>query len=1477
MFLKRKYNILKLIYCSFLLIFSISFLSFSPAFSIAGSIPTNQLHMPMGASSPTTNGDYISASSGGLNTYYSYFIEVPPGIPRLVIDIFDADIGGADEGSTGPRDRLRGFLWDTSATYTLIDPLGNQRRTRFDIGNSTSPTGANNAWLNFYNGTGNNVRDNFDTISYSNNDGNHNWTGSWIENDPGGAGPSSGNIRITGGELRIAGDTQNRIEREVDLSLSGLNLTYAYLTFSYRTSANLNNNDCVSVYVSNNGGAVWSQLQEFCGTQTTSKFVTLDITSYISSITRIRFAVTNQLKKNEYYYFDNVEIHDGGPLTPGHWELRVDMETGDDINGFAIRAHDGDPSSSGTELNIYAHSFLEIGVHSDTAYKTYNLYPFITSGCAANSNDFDADNSASFTYTSRTESYTKSSSSISGNNAWLSTPFSGWTNGTWSADYGIWSLDFNVIRYDPNSGNYVTLYIGDFNSASPPPTSQPENNTFRIYMPTDAGTAPLKPILTQTLSHVSGPNPPSVGSTSRLKVQITFFNPTPFPISFSGAGNMIQANVPGTGVVYAGNAIASQGTITSQPNIGGTGNIVWNPGTISAGSYADIIYEVEVTPTLSGQRIPVTGTPSLNGTIAVYIDETGNTTQTRATYVFGPLCELAVTEGAYSLPTLASISSFDAFIKDDKVLLKWDTLSEIGTAGFNIYRSDNKSNSYVKINERLLPGLISSPQGGTYFYIDSSAIPGQPYTYLVEEIEQRGNKRTSGPFTVIAKHNYHERISGSYSKIPRKLGDVKKARLENIEKEKAKFKSSVEHASLNSKIKISINETGLFYIPNTEIAKMLGTNPQKISSFIKMNMLKLTNNGKDVAYTPSPKNSGIYFFGEANNSIYSNENIYWLEFNSGKQMEVIKGKKPSYAIGIQTFTEIYTAEENKIPAEALFTNPDTDFWFWDFIVADDAQDGIKTLSFNLDFPVNSGTVNFTANMFGGTNTSHHAILSINGVKVGEAKWEGVTPYQIKIDFDSSILRDGENFVEIKGILDNNAPYSIIYIDSFRIIYQSYYKARNNQRIVKGNNNPVITIEGFEKRDIKVFDITDRFNPKVINNCTITKNGANYSVSFAGGSGENTYLALTTSSLKNPSSVFFDSPSNLKNTSNSADYLIITVQQLLNEVSQLSSYRQAKGLQTMVVLQDDIMDEFNYGNYSPKAIREFLKYAYNNWAKYPKFVVIVGEGNDDYKNYQGFGGNLIPPIMIGNPDGLFPSDNYFADINDDHIPEMAVGRLPVGTAEELQMLITKIIAYESFSGNSWENNIILLADNPDEGGDFTADSNSLAAVIPYEYSVQKIYLSEHSVEDTRQILFSSINSGAVLLNYLGHASMDRLAQEGILTIDDVASLNNNVKLPVITAMTCVMGNYSIAGFDSLGVRILLKQNGGVSAVFSPTGMSINSHALALGKSFYQSYFEKHGQTLGEIVLQALNRSKEQGISEYMLDIYNILGDPALQIK
>src|SRR5689334_19342510 len=112
----------------------------------AASTGSTALHRPQGSGAGTANGDYITASTGGLNTFYRYFIGVPPGLSRLTVEIFDADVGagGATEDTSG-RDRDRNG-YDTTATYALVDPGGTVQTTRFTTGNTTTPAGADNAW-----------------------------------------------------------------------------------------------------------------------------------------------------------------------------------------------------------------------------------------------------------------------------------------------------------------------------------------------------------------------------------------------------------------------------------------------------------------------------------------------------------------------------------------------------------------------------------------------------------------------------------------------------------------------------------------------------------------------------------------------------------------------------------------------------------------------------------------------------------------------------------------------------------------------------------------------------------------------------------------------------------------------------------------------------------------------------------------------------------------------------------------------------------------------------------------------------------------------------------------------------------------------------------------------------------------------------------------------------------------------------------
>jgi len=190
---------------------------------------------------------------------------------------------------------------------------------------------------------------------------------------------------------------------------------------------------------------------------------------------------------------------------------------------------------------------------------------------------------------------------------------------------------------------------------------------------------------------------------------------------------------------------------------------------------------------------------------------------------------------------------------------------------------------------------------------------------------------------------------------------------------------------------------------------------------------------------------------------------------------------------------------------------------------------------------------------------------------------------------------------------------------------------------------------------------------------------------------------------------------------------------------------------------------------------------------------------------------------------------------------------------------------------------MMADNPDNGGDFTADSNAVAANISSEYSTQKIYLSDLGISAARSNMFSGIQDGVLLINYLGHGAVGSLADEGLLTTADVGLFDNQDKLPIVAAMTCVAGYFSLPGYDSLGETLLMNEEEGAIAVWAPTGFSMNAHATILDQEFFKEVFQKQESVLGEAIQNSLRKFGEKVKGTQPPRVYNLLGDPALQIK
>ena len=878
-----------------------------------------------------------------------------------------------------------------------------------------------------------------------------------------------------------------------------------------------------------------------------------------------------------------------------------------------------------------------------------------------------------------------------------------------------------------------------------------------------------------------------------------------------------------------------------------------------------------------------------------------------------------------------TLSDFKAYEDNGRVVVEWATSSENGTAGFYLFRKDDSAVDYQRINQRILPALLTSLQGGTYSLIDNGASPNKSYTYLLIEIEGKGAKNVYGPFTVrpggdgalgnlglshtinpdlllkpdkdlkrstggITQYvnkdgaivftnqnisNQASTTAGSdlFSDYTRKAKEPSDSRRASLKASSGNRKSPLDAGSTRltgSLVKIPITKEGIYYLSASNISTAFGLTEKKIRKLILQNKISFSSQGQSVAYTPDSDDSGILFYGHGLNSIYTDENIYWLSLDRGLQMETgVQGSGPPPAGGSLTFTDTMHAEEEKIVVPVLFNNPEADYWFWNYIVSDDAADGVKTFTLHADGVAIPATVkaHLTIDLHGFTDTKHHVLVNLNGTDIGGGTWEGANANKLTLDFDQALLHEGANSIDVKGVLDAGVPYSIFYVNSFDLTYERLYRASDNALICHGDGNPVVTIAGFTGPDILLFDVTDPMRPKTIHSTRITGSNASYSISFNPASPETIYLAVRKSSVIPLTEASARTPTDLMNGSNNADYLIITTPGLGNAALSLTNYRQQQGLTPKIVFIEDIMDEFNYGIYDPRAIRSFLSYAHSYWSKPPRYVVLAGNGTFDYKDNLGRGDNLIPTLMAETLTGLYASDNLFAEFGGDHVPKIAIGRLPVLTSDELETMVDKIRSYESGTGK----HAVWLADNPDDGGNFPDDSDDVAASLPPSYTFERIYLSQLPVDQARQTLLNRINSGAALLNYIGHAGPDRLAAEGLLTIGDISSMDNASGLHVMMAMTCLAGQFAIPGYDSLSESLVLKSGGGSAAVWAPTGYSFNSLAKVLDEEFIRAAFGSPRTVLGDAILKTFKEYSLTGGQPYLIDIYTLLGDPALQLR
>lgn len=230
---------------------------------------------------------------------------------------------------------------------------------------------------------------------------------------------------------------------------------------------------------------------------------------------------------------------------------------------------------------------------------------------------------------------------------------------------------------------------------------------------------------------------------------------------------------------------------------------------------------------------------------------------------------------------------------------------------------------------------------------------------------------------------------------------------------------------------------------------------------------------------------------------------------------------------------------------------------------------------------------------------------------------------------------------------------------------------------------------------------------------------------------------------------------------------------------------------------------------------------------------------------------------------------------------AASRIPAATAADLHAYVDKLAAYESDPGGAWTGQALLAAGPADIGGDFPATSDTLAGLLAPGLGLTRVYLpgspGPAQVQASRSQLQAALRQGQVLFNYVGHGGLDRLTSEGLLTTSDAAQLGNAPRVPVMTALTCLISQFAYPSVSSLGEDLVLQGNGGTAALFGPTWLSHNGPAGDLGRYLLPQLAAPGGGRLGDRLLRGLAAYAAAGGDRETLRVYTLLGDPALALK
>jgi hypothetical protein len=386
-----------------------------------------------------------------------------------------------------------------------------------------------------------------------------------------------------------------------------------------------------------------------------------------------------------------------------------------------------------------------------------------------------------------------------------------------------------------------------------------------------------------------------------------------------------------------------------------------------------------------------------------------------------------------------------------------------------------------------------------------------------------------------------------------------------------------------------------------------------------------------------------------------------------------------------------------------------------------------------------------------------------------------------------------------------------------------------------------------------------------------------------------------------------------------DVLVVCPGDLRPGLSEWAEYRRGQGHEILIIEPPNTPADLR------AAIRRTAK------AGRLKYLVLIGDVTD--ASSRAHDGPHVPtnyaPAKVNTRWGSQPTiatDIPYADLNEDGIPDLAVGRLPADSVSDLSAIVRKTIHYEQQAeSGAWERRLNIVTG----AGGFGAVTDAIIEatarqvirqVVPQDVQVQHYAVrqnpppgpasrvGERFAPTTTEAVQRQLSEGCLAWIYLGHGMPTQLdattsATRGsapILSVENVSQLRCGSQRPLAVLVACYTGAYD-APRDCLAEELALAEEGPV-AVIAATRVTMPYGNTVFGYELLQACFKGRGITLGDMLLSAQRQSQRdsteeplrksldslaQGLSpppvelaaeraEHVL-MYHLFGDPLLRLR